>query len=494
METLRSAYNYLLGQGENPVVDTDEIFPLYFLDNLQAGRVLVLSETFKFNDVLDPEKLHDGLKKLIQLGDWRKLGGRLRKKPDDKLELHVPKEFTKERPAVQFSAEKIDVGIDEHSVAGQLPSATDSPSLHPGQELFAEFSAFSKGPKTLQDYLQSDCPVFRVHVTVFADATVVAFIWPHAVAGALGLKNILSAWSEALKDDGNIPELLGARKDVLDGIGTSKDCTAPYVLDNLELRGWGFAKFAFRLMWTVVWRPKVEARTICLPRDFVSELRLATTKELEEAQGPGDNVFVSEGDVLTAWLARFVSRARGGTRPAILVNPLDVSGRLKSVLASGGLYVQNMAVALYTLVETDVLNKRSLGELAHVVRLSIQQQATEEQMRSQLRHFRKLGPNKMQSLYGASDSRLVVFSNWTTFKMFEAVDFSPAITKRSPHSAGGKPVYMHCHSLSKDPFMRDVFAITGKDLDGNYWISGFLYPEDWQAFEDYMQNTRATLG
>lgn len=80
METLRHAYIYLLGRDENPVVDTDEIFPLYFLDNLQAGRLLVLCETFKFNDVLDPEKLHDGLVKLIQFGDWRKLGGRLRKK------------------------------------------------------------------------------------------------------------------------------------------------------------------------------------------------------------------------------------------------------------------------------------------------------------------------------------------------------------------------------------------------------------------------------
>jgi hypothetical protein len=84
METLRHAYNYFIGRGENPAVGTDEVFPLYFLDNLQAGRLLVLSETFKFNDVLDPEKLHDGLIKLIQFRDWRKLGGRLRKKVEHK--------------------------------------------------------------------------------------------------------------------------------------------------------------------------------------------------------------------------------------------------------------------------------------------------------------------------------------------------------------------------------------------------------------------------
>jgi hypothetical protein len=32
----------------------------------------------RFNDVLDAEKLHDALSELLEIGDWRKLGGRLR--------------------------------------------------------------------------------------------------------------------------------------------------------------------------------------------------------------------------------------------------------------------------------------------------------------------------------------------------------------------------------------------------------------------------------
>ena len=58
-------------------LDADEVYPLFFLDNLSTGRVIVLSEALRFDAVLDPIKLRDGLTKLIQQGDWRKLGGRL---------------------------------------------------------------------------------------------------------------------------------------------------------------------------------------------------------------------------------------------------------------------------------------------------------------------------------------------------------------------------------------------------------------------------------
>lgn len=61
-----------------PTLDDDEVYPLFFLDNLSTGRVIVLSEALRFDAVLDPIKLRDGLTKLIQQGDWRKLGGRLR--------------------------------------------------------------------------------------------------------------------------------------------------------------------------------------------------------------------------------------------------------------------------------------------------------------------------------------------------------------------------------------------------------------------------------
>lgn len=60
-------------------VDNDEIFPVHYLDQRSLLPELILSVTFRCNDVLDPEKLRDSLVELLELDGWRKLGGRLRR-------------------------------------------------------------------------------------------------------------------------------------------------------------------------------------------------------------------------------------------------------------------------------------------------------------------------------------------------------------------------------------------------------------------------------
>lgn len=61
-----------------PVVPTDEIIPVHLFDDSSATRGIVLVWTFRFHDVLDPEKLHDALSKLFQMEGWRKFSGRFR--------------------------------------------------------------------------------------------------------------------------------------------------------------------------------------------------------------------------------------------------------------------------------------------------------------------------------------------------------------------------------------------------------------------------------
>jgi hypothetical protein len=56
---------------------TDQILPIHDIDDRTATRT-VLCWTLRFDAVLDVEKLHAALVKLLEIGDWRKLGGRLR--------------------------------------------------------------------------------------------------------------------------------------------------------------------------------------------------------------------------------------------------------------------------------------------------------------------------------------------------------------------------------------------------------------------------------
>lgn len=421
------------------------------------------------------------------------------KQSDGSLEIHVPREFTKDRPAIDFTNQVFDITIEDHNIGSQLPKKADGPSLQPGPRTFDQFNPVPNRPDTLQDYIYSDRPILKLHITSFTNATIVTLIWPHAVAGGLGIKEIISAWSKTLQNDGNMPTLLGSRKDVLDGIGTDLDNPPPYRLGSNEIQGWGFLKFALRLLWTAYTGPEVESRAICLPRKFVSQLVETSRRELHRIQGGDQAPFLSENDVLQAWGARFVAQTRGGQQPALIITSLDIKTRLSAPWGTGGVYVQNTAGCVYTSVDTDVLLRRPLGELAHVLRQSVQQSATDEQVRAQLRIFRTLGHKKSIPLFGDSNSHLMSFSNWTKFDIFNAADFSPAIlstasgTSSSSGTPVGKPVYMHCQALGENRYLRDCFNITGKDWEGNYWITAFLYPDDWPQLEEYIEQSVRVL-
>ena len=75
---------YLFGSGPPKTqLDShplDDVYPFHLLDDIKIHRAAILNFTLHFNDVLDVQKVHDSLKELLEIGDWRKLGGRIRVK------------------------------------------------------------------------------------------------------------------------------------------------------------------------------------------------------------------------------------------------------------------------------------------------------------------------------------------------------------------------------------------------------------------------------
>ena len=61
-------------------IPSDDIYPVHRLDGNKTLRTIVIAWTLYFNDVLDPDKLHTSLSKLLEIGGWKKIGGRLRLK------------------------------------------------------------------------------------------------------------------------------------------------------------------------------------------------------------------------------------------------------------------------------------------------------------------------------------------------------------------------------------------------------------------------------
>jgi hypothetical protein len=60
------------------LLETDDIIPVHLFDDSTAARGIVLVWTYKFDDVLDPGKLHAALSQLFQMDGWRRFSGRFR--------------------------------------------------------------------------------------------------------------------------------------------------------------------------------------------------------------------------------------------------------------------------------------------------------------------------------------------------------------------------------------------------------------------------------
>lgn len=58
----------------------DEVVPFRFLDQTGVLPKIVMEMTYCFDDVLDAEKLKASLERLLEIGEWRSLGARFRKK------------------------------------------------------------------------------------------------------------------------------------------------------------------------------------------------------------------------------------------------------------------------------------------------------------------------------------------------------------------------------------------------------------------------------
>jgi hypothetical protein len=77
MEFSRRATSQPQKDISSPMHD-DDVYPVHSLDDTKIFRSILMTWTICFNDVLDADKLRVSLSRLLEIGDWRKIGGRLR--------------------------------------------------------------------------------------------------------------------------------------------------------------------------------------------------------------------------------------------------------------------------------------------------------------------------------------------------------------------------------------------------------------------------------
>ncbi|KAE9963289.1 hypothetical protein BLS_009439 [Venturia inaequalis] len=322
----------LLGHGPAPQprlprIDTDVVYPLHKTDQSDHLRPTIMVWTLKFNDILDPGLLQKSLTELIEIGDWRKLGGRLRFKDDGDFELHVPRNFTKERPAFDFFHSSFPSVIEDHPVASQFPELSEHPSLYPLPDC-NRLSDYPGAPGNLIDYISKDTPILSLHVLSFKNATVVCLRYSHMLMDVMGQNALLQAWCLVLSGNASqVPELLGAREDALgDAVSdlASRTVREEYTLGRKQLKGWQTSMFNLHCAWSAVDKLRERAQN-----------DLATLDK--------EKSFLSNGDILTAWYAQTLARSLPTSRPISLLQSVNLRFRLAAL--KGGAYINNLLIS-----------------------------------------------------------------------------------------------------------------------------------------------------
>lgn len=383
-------------------------------------------------------------------------------------------------------------------MASRFPEVTDGPSVQPIRDDFRPFIARPNFP-TFEDIVRHSLPPISLHVTSFSDATLVALMWPHVLMDATGGRALLAAWTSVLAGrDEEVPTVLGAREDILrqatvtDDDGTSHD---EFELEPMRLKGADLFLFNLRFLWDKIRGPAQQRRFLCLPKSAFIKLQARVKVEIAENSPTLDKMpFVSEGDILIAWVTQAVTSSDPGSRPVTIFSLLNTRVRIPLVLKSSGVFIQNMVLGTYTFLSAQLAGG-PVGPIAVVHRRQFAEQTTGTQTVAFLKSvFRDLDAGRApRLLFGESQALPLIVNNLTKAELIKAVDFSPAVLRQGEmaetrKNAPGTMVCYYSEDIDGAYSGINVLSMLGKDHRENYWLLGNLQPKAWAKIEEDLRN------
>ncbi|KAJ4982804.1 BCL5p [Stagonosporopsis vannaccii] len=479
-----------------PSAYEDVIYPVHKLDDTSTFRNLLLAWTISFNDVMDAEMLRSSLARLLEIGDWRKLGGRLKLKENGALEIHVPRMFTADRPAFSYSHEEINMGLEDHEATKNFPKYNGDISFWPSPHSFQALAAPNGTPKRPKDLCLGDTPQMSLHITAFTNATLIAITWPHTLMDIMGQQALLHAWSLVLQGrDSEVPPVLGAHEDALsEAVKSFTEKVPEYNLKPRELTGSSLIKFVARYLWDLARGPKPETQTVCLPFQVMAALRLQAQLDIATSSSGEKPAFVSDGDILAAWAMRAISTSLPRPRPMTALHVMNARFRMPQLNNAPGIYLQNMILPAYTFLSAEETLK-PLGTIAVRNRQHLAEQATEAQVLACLREqLQAKDPSRL--LYSDANALPVPFTNWTKADLLRAADFHPAVVragdgKQPRYNPPGTPIFHHVSAMKQSRTTKLMIVIMGKDHEKNYWLTMTLPPVAWEKVKASLEELRS---
>ncbi|KAF2641247.1 lysR family regulatory protein [Massarina eburnea CBS 473.64] len=503
-------FGWLPGKRAPERVPTDTVVPLHWLDDTKTNRCLILYFMMRFDDVLDVEKLIGALEKLLEKPGWRKLGARLRLNPNGKLEYHIPEKYTPQRRAFAFShVDESSMSIHQHPLASQIPRPNGRAQVSSAVEKLRPLLGGPDLPSRIEDYYYSDRPQLGVHVTSFADATLVTLSWMHTFLDSMSQATIIDAWTAVLEGrDEDVPEFFGEKRDPLGTLGARLDLDdekeEEYVLKEKAMSNGKMLKFVFNVAWEQTVYRAEETRAIVIPPKLFQKIKTQAFKDLQSVdwstlvldRRDPDNPepFLSDGDILCAWVHRLFTGCQPWAASAPpsriihIMNVFNMSDLLRTtepkLIPAGTVHIGNCTTAISSLFRIDDFLSQPLGVVAAKIRSDLVAQSTRPQVNANMRITKStVTSTGHPPLFGEGDMVLSAFTNWTKGNFFE-VDFKAAVKKAGDvEHRVGRPTGLSATGGTVMLTVRNAAPCLGKDAEGNWWCGAVLRPETWNNVE-----------
>ncbi|KFH43980.1 hypothetical protein ACRE_052320 [Hapsidospora chrysogenum ATCC 11550] len=480
----------------------DYVYAVHPIDGTKIQHVLYAGFE-RFNDVLDPQKIHDALFRLLQIGDWKKLGGRLRYR-GDKLEIHVPREYTSDRPPFLFAHEAFDdTSIFDHPTAGQFPRSSHGLCLRslPHEDICR--LAMGPGfPRCIEEAIDKDVPQLGLKIITFADATLLVTIYPHITWDAFGylaLKKMMQYVLEGREDE--VSPMLGAQEDVLSEIarpyrnikgGEEEDPLLSRMKQVNQANQANQAQAAGNPSEPPPPRPEMDSRVMCIPREVSEKLHQHLRQESSDNDDDGYDSLRSD-EVMAAWVIQQLSRASPAPRPMALMNLVNVRFIVPSVAKAQGVYTQNMLLVASNNLPPDTATG-PVGPIAHSQRASIAHMAEPKNTAQFLAAILgAIEANVDTTAMSSTDASAtpVLVNNLTSITSGMDLDYSAALVRQGESPATrtnplGTVDFGYIADVTNPypyPKLTMVGSMTG---DGTCWMFGELPEEAWVAMEEYL--------
>ncbi|WDK22607.1 hypothetical protein CGRA01v4_13897 [Colletotrichum graminicola] len=445
-------------------------------------RMMIMSWSMCFHEVLDPEMLNTSLSELLTVGNWRKLGGRPRLAEDGKLELHIPEAFSPSRPAVHFTTEPSSSSVMSHPLASTIPSlfshsthVLSRPRILNTPSTLTPMLAGPEAPTTFSDYTTTDRPLLSLHVITFNDAAFVTITYPHSVTDGMGRKELVENWCRVLagrKED--VKPLADPTFDPMARIAQSEKqrYNETFLWEHKRLRGWGKLRFTLNLLWYLLTN-RIRQRNLFIPAATLRTLRQSA--EADTSQSP---------EAATRLSPPLRSRSR--------YPPLSTSAAActRRTCPPTWAYVSNLVA--YNWTSTTALGSLHgpFGKVAALIRDSVRSQLTDAQIYASTKlTYNAVAESGSTNQFTEPNGFVVSVSNVSKARFHEVIDFSPAIVKTEGGGAEERMtprgrIVWQCNTPRVRMHPPCLVYIQGKDHAGNYLAQMLVAEKTWRVIEE----------